>query len=212
MPDELLDLRNGGKGLQVLVNRAVGIDGGVSVRLRQLTEYLVDVFVTTPFEVVVSRRVEGKVSRDGAVVSGYTLQQQLVHNNAAGELELGPARDPMWPGALPPADGFRLLDTLPVAVVRELADKGQALARQFAGPLGPPTSLMNQSVLTVAGEDKQVDVPMRMIFACTNLGLIPGFSAPMDVPRYLRVSAQGRWVRIDAPYGTVYHSNRLSLF
>ncbi|OFS20372.1 hypothetical protein [Corynebacterium sp. HMSC04H06] len=212
MPNESLDLRNGGKGLQVLVSRAVGVDGGCSVRLRQLTEHQVDVFVTTPFEVVVSRRVEGKASRDGAVVSAYLLQQELLKHNAAGKLELGPARDPVWPGALPPMDGFRLLDHLPVEVVRELADAGQALARQFSGPLGPPSSLMNQTVVTVEGHGKQVEVPMRMIFACTSLGLIPGFSAPTDVPRHLRVAAKGRWVRLDAPFGTVYHSNRLSLF
>ena len=53
---------------------------------------------------------------------------------------------------------------------------------------------------------------MRMIFACTALGLIPGFAAPIDVPRHLRVSTVGRWVRVDAPFGSVYRSTSLSLF
>lgn len=86
-------------------------------------------------------------------------------------------------------------------------------------PLGPPVSLMDQTVLTVTpgeGADPQdkgsaVEVPMRVIFTATSLGLIPGFSAPMDVPRYIRVSAKGRWLRLDAPFGTVYHSTGLTL-
>ena len=116
-------------------------------------------------------------------------------------------------GALPPAEGFQEIDTLPVAVVRELSDQGQRLAREFSGPMGPPSSLLNQTVITVDNAaGVQVEIPMRMIFACTNLGLIPGFSAPMNVPRHLRVAGKGRWVRVDAPFGSVYHSTRLSLF
>ena len=34
----------------------------------------------------------------------------------------------------------------------------------------------------------------------------------MNIPRHLRVAALGRWVRVDAPFGSVYHSSRLSLF
>ena len=60
--------------------------------------------------------------------------------------------------------------------------------------------------------EAQVEIPMRMIFACTSLGLIPGFAASLKIPRHLRVSGKGRWVRLDAPYGSVYHSTRLSLF
>lgn len=214
MVNESLELRGGGSGLRALIARAVGLDVAALVRLRQLDENTVDVFVTTPFEVVASRRVEGTVSRDGAVVSANALHEALLLGDTEpGTLELGPARDPSWPGALPPATGFVLLDTLPVEVVRELSDKGQQLARQFSGPLGPPASLLNQTVVTVTGpENQEVGIPMRMIFACTNLGLIPGFAAPMDIPRHLRVSGLGRWVRVDAPFGSVYRSTRLSLF
>ncbi|MFW9221563.1 hypothetical protein [Corynebacterium striatum] len=214
MVNESLELRGGGSGLRALIARAVGLDVAALVRLRQLDENTVDVFVTTPFEVVASRRVEGTVSRDGAVVSANALHEALLLGDAEpGTLELGPARDPSWPGALPPATGFVLLDTLPVEVVRELSDKGQQLARQFSGPLGPPASLLNQTVVTVTGpENQEVGIPMRMILACTNLALIPGFAAPMDIPRHLRVSGLGRWVRVDAPFGSVYRSTRLSLF
>lgn len=207
MIQESLRILGGAAGLQSLVGRATGLDASASARFRQLDQW-VEVFVTTPFQVVASRRVEGEASRDGAVVSAVELLDAL----RAGTPAIGPARDPNWPGALPPATGFQLLDEVPVAVVRDLADQGQALARQFSGPLGPPASLLDQTVLTVAGEAGTAEIPMRMIFTCTSLGLIPGFSAPLDVPRHLRVSTAGRWVRVDAPFGTVYRSTSLSLF
>jgi len=114
----------------------------------------------------------------------------------------------MFPGALPPASGFVLVDELPVGVVRDLADQGRALARQFSGPMGPPASLMDQTVITATSSsgDTSVEVPMRAVFACTALQLIPGGSAPEEIPRQLRVSSVGRWLRIDAPFGSVYFS------
>ena len=211
MVTESFEVRSGGPGLRALLARAVGVDANASVRLRQLADDVVDAFVTTPFEVVASRRVQGVVSRDGAVVSAESLEQQLAEHDGTGIMELGPARDASWPGALPPATGFSVVDTLPVAVVRDLSDQGQKLTREFSGPMGPPPSLLNQTVVTVEGNGQTVEIPMRMIFACTNLGLIPGFSASMDIPRHLRVSSLGRWVRLDAPFGSIYRSTRLSV-
>lgn len=211
MTNESLRVTDGEPGLISLVGRAVGLDASASARFSQLGNDAIDVFVTTPFECVASRRISGAVSRDGATVSAADLLSAL----QSGAPEIGAARDPNWPGALPPRTGFVERDTVPVTVVRQLADEGRALARQFSGPLGPPASLMNQSVLTVDAESSSgdpVEIPMRMIFTCTALGLIPGFAAPVEVPRHLRVSTAGRWVRIDAPFGTVYHSTSLSLF
>lgn len=208
MLTESLRVDAGAPGLQALLSRATGIDASASARFRHLDDDTLDVFVTTPFEVVAARRIRGRASRDGAVVSAHALLTAL-HE---GVEEVGPASDPNWPGALPPAEGFRLLDNLPVTVVRDLSDQGQALARQFSGPLGPPSSLLNQTVVTVTDGEREAEIPMRMIFACTSLGLIPGFAAPVDIPRHLRVSAVGRWVRVDAPFGSVYRSLGLSLF
>lgn len=169
----------------------------------------IDVFVTTPFDCVASRRVTGSVSRDGAVVSARDLDSAL----AEGRSELGPARDHDWIGALPPKTGFVEREMVPVAVVRDLADQGRRLARQFSGPLGPPRSLLEQIVLTVESDSagSSVEIPMRMIFTCTSLGLIPGPSAPPEIPRHLRISTAGRWIRMDAPFGSVYHSAGLNL-
>ena len=170
-----------------------------------------DIFVTTPFDCLAARRVKGTVSRDKAVVALKDLDAAL----AAGRTEIGPARDSRWPGALPPAEGFAERDVVPVAVVRDLADQGRRLARQFSGPLGPPRSLLNQTVLTVDAEQETgagtVEVPMRMVFTCTSLGFIPGPGAPAEVPRHLRIATSGRWVRMDAPFGSVYHATALNL-
>ena len=101
---------------------------------------------------------------------------------------------------------------MPVGVARRLADEGRNLARQFSGPAGPPKSLLDGIVLTAdADSDNPVEIPMRMIFACTALGLIPGFEAPAEIPRHLRVSSCGRWTRLDAPFGSVYRNAGLGL-
>lgn len=209
MRKETLRVYRGGAGLTALVGRATGLDAAASARFSVLEGMLVDVFVTTPFDCVASRRVEALASRDGAVVAASDLLEALNSNRE----EVGTPRDPNWPGALPPKEGFVERDTVPVRVVRQLADEGRALTRQFSGPLGPPASLLNQVVLTAdAGSPDPVEIPMRMIFTCTSLGLIPGFAAPVEVPRHLRVATAGRWVRVDAPFGSVYHATSLGLF
>lgn len=217
--NETLRITGGQPGLLAFVSRVAGLNATAAVRLRQLPDGVVDAFATTPFEVVAARRFRGEVARDGAVVGAEEMRQALAlvadqadPPTAAIEVDLGPARDPSWPGALPPAEGFQLIEELPVAEVRKLADEGQALTRQFSGPLGPPTSLLNQPVVTAEAGGQRVEIPMRMIFACINLQLIPSFAAPIEVPRHLRISGKGRWVRLDAPFGTIYHSTRLSLF
>ena len=193
-----LTITSGESGLRALLLRARGLDEQATVRFRQLGEQ-VDCFVTTPFRVLASRRVVGEISRDGAAAGVSAVLDAL---------DSDPESAFLGPGALPPASGFVLVDELPVGVVRDLADQGRALARQFSGPMGPPTSLMDQTVITATSSsgDTSVEVPMRAVFACTALQLIPGGSAPEEIPRQLRVSSVGRWLRIDAPFGSVYFS------
>lgn len=208
MSDERLNVTAGAAGLTTLVTRAHALDAAGSARLRVRDGGSVDIFVSTPFDCLAARRVEGTASRDGAVVALGNLKQALT----TGTDNIGPARDASWAGALPPAEGFIERDIVPVHVVRGLADDGRRLAKQFSGPLGPPRSLLDQNVLTAdSGSGGGVDIPMRMIFTCTSLGLIPGAGAPADIPRHLRIATAGRWVRMDAPYGSVYHSTGLNL-
>ncbi|MCG7274029.1 hypothetical protein MHJ82_06795 [Corynebacterium afermentans] len=201
-------IERGARGLTALLSRALALDAQASARIQEVGEGQLDVFVTTPFDAIASRRTSGSTTHPGATVSARTMLDAL----KAGAAEVGPARDAAWPGALPPASGFIAREEVPIGVARRLADEGRNLARQFSGPAGPPRSLLDGVVLTAdADSDAPVEIPMRMIFACTALGLIPGFEAPAEIPRHLRVSTSGGWVRLDAPFGSVYRSTRPNL-
>ena len=201
-------IERGARGLTALLSRALALDAQASARTQEVGAGQLDVFVTTPFDAIASRRTSGTTTHPGATVSARDLLDAL----KSGEAEVGPARDAAWPGALPPASGFVAREEVPIGVARRLADEGRNLARQFSGPAGPPRSLLDGVVLTAdADSDNPVEIPMRMIFACTSLGLIPGFEAPAEIPRHLRVSTSGSWVRLDAPFGSVYRSTRPNL-
>ena len=201
-------IERGARGLTALLSRALALDAQASARIQEVGEGQLDVFVTTPFDAIASRRTSGSTTHPGATVSARAMLDAL----KSGAAEVGPARDAAWPGALPPASGFIAREEVPIGVARRLADEGRNLARQFSGPAGPPRSLLDGVVLTAdADSDNPVEIPMRMIFACTSLGLIPGFEAPAEIPRHLRVASSGSWVRLDAPFGSVYRSTRPNL-
>ena len=201
-------IERGARGLTALLSRALALDAQASARIQEVGEGQLDVFVTTPFDAIASRRTSGSTTHPGATVSARAMLDAL----KAGAAEVGPARDAAWPGALPPASGFIARAEVPIGVARRLADEGRNLARQFSGAAGPPRSLLDGVVLTAdADSDAPVEIPMRMIFACTALGLIPGFEAPAEIPRHMRVATSGSWVRLDAPFGSVYRSTRPNL-
>lgn len=201
-------IERGARGLTALLSRALALDAQASARIQEVGEGQLDVFVTTPFDAIASRRTSGSTTHPGATVSARAMLDAL----KAGAAEVGPARDAAWPGALPPASGFIAREEVPIGVARRLADEGRNLARQFSGPAGPPRSLLDGVVLTAdADSDAPVEIPMRMIFACIALGLIPGFEAPAEIPRHMRVATSGSWVRLDAPFGSVYRSTRPNL-
>ncbi len=204
MATETLTIERGGRGLISLLQRVVALQDRAMARFSTVSDAAVDVFVTTPFAVIASRRVAGSCSRDGAAV----LVSDLLAD-ATDTTMTAAAMDAGWGmGALPPVAGFELLDEIPADVVQRLSDQGRALARQFSGPLGPPQSLMDQAVITV---NDDTEIPMRLVFTLTALGLIPGMDAPAAIPRHLRVSRNSRWVRVDAPFGSAYHSSGINL-
>ena len=204
MATETLTIERGGRGLISLLQRAVALQDRAMARFSTVSDVAVDVFVTTPFAVIASRRVAGSCSRNGAAV----LVSDLLAD-ATDTTMTAAALDAGWGmGALPPVAGFELLDEIPADVVQRLSDQGRALARQFSGPLGPPQSLMDQAVITV---NDDTEIPMRLVFTLTALGLIPGMDAPAAIPRHLRVSRNSRWVRVDAPFGSAYHSTGINL-
>ena len=136
-------IERGARGLTALLSRALALDAQASARIQEVSEGQLDVFVTTPFDAIASRRTSGSTTHPGATVSARAMLDAL----KSGAAEVGPARDTAWPGALPPASGFIAREEVPIGVARRLADEGRNLARQFSGPAGPPRSLLDGVVL-----------------------------------------------------------------
>ncbi|PRX48708.1 hypothetical protein B0I33_104526 [Prauserella shujinwangii] len=185
--------------LGAFIARAVRMDAQAVVRLRMRAEGILEAWVATPFDVLVTRAVAGEVTPADVTVSGGELLAALTVS--PGErMDPGPPRDLQWHSELPPAARWRPVDELPASVVADLADRGVALARENVGPHGtPPASLMDQTVLTVTGGDLEVKVPMRCLFALSGMGFVDG-SLAGDV---VRVTATDSWLRLDARYGAV---------
>lgn len=191
--------------LGAFVARAVRLDRAAAVRLRlrpggavDLTGSRVDVWVSTPFDTLVTRSVAGHLSPADVTVSGSELLAALAI--VGGErVDPGPARDLLWRSALPPAAGWLYVDRVPAALLGELTERGVALAREHVGPQGtPPASLLDQTVLTVSGSGLDVKIPMRCLFALSGMGFVTAGGDDQ-----VKVSATDSWLRIDARYGAV---------
>ena len=113
-----------------------------------------------------------------------------------------PGAGGLWQGLLPPDEGGAVVDTVPAAELEGLAERGLAVARENAGPMGPPASLLDQTVLTVTGKALGGGPPVRI--RCAACSPCPGWGSwgPGEVET-VRVSATPSWLRLDARYGAV---------
>ncbi|KHF42373.1 hypothetical protein [Saccharomonospora viridis] len=195
------------ESLGAFVARAVRLDGQTVVRLRRRNEKLVEAWATTPFDVLVTRTVEGELTPSDVTVSGNELLAALTVTRSE-YMDPGAPQDLLWRSELPSNGGWQPVDNLPVQVVRDLAEQGVKLARENVGPHGtPPASLMDQNVLTVSNSEIEVKVPMRCLFALSGMGFVDS-SLGQDV---VRVSATDAWLRLDARYGAVVRRRRALL-
>lgn len=187
--------------------RIVRLDQAALVQLRgaQRAEgrSYVTAWASTPFDALVTRAVQGTVHPADVTVAASALLTALAVDRAA-VVDPGPAL-PALLGDLPPAEGWAVVDDVPAAELDALAERGLAMARENAGPLGPPASLLDQTVLTVQGRGggggAPVKVPLRCLFALSGMGFIG--SGPAGAGETVRVSATGSWLRLDARYGAV---------
>ncbi|SNR60133.1 hypothetical protein SAMN06265360_111132 [Haloechinothrix alba] len=190
------------ESLGTFVARLVRLDAQAVVRLRARGDGIVDAWAKTPFDVLATRSVVGEVDPRDLTVSGNELLAAL--SVAGGEL-MNPGRpqDLMWRSELPGGAGFRFVEELPVHVVTDVTDRGLAVARENLGPKGtPPTSLLDQEVLTVSDEDTELKISLRCLFALAGMG----FTGSAD--DRVRVSANSGWLRLDARYGAVLRQRR----
>jgi hypothetical protein len=184
--------------LATFVGRAVRLDPAATVRLR-VSAGRVTAWVTTPFDVLATRSVPGTLEPGDVTAPATVLLTALSVERAA---TVDPGAGALWQGLLPPDDGWSAVDTVPAAELERLTERGLALAREHAGPLGPPASLLDQTVLTVSGAaGPAVKVPLRCLFALSGMGFLGASGDGED--EKVRVSATGTWMRLDARFGAV---------
>ena len=191
--------------LAPLVRRAVGLDAACLVRLRHRDER-VAALVRLPFGVLAARTIPtagGPAVPADVCVRGAELLAWL-----DGERPDPPAaRDADWRGGVPPAAGWRRLETVPDAEVRPLVRAGALALKQAAEREGLPPgaqprrevadALLDAVVLTVSGAPGRAEVSLRTLSALTRLGFLARGS-------HLAVDVSGRWQRLAASYGSVY--------
>lgn len=193
--------------------RLVRLDQAAAIRLTA-DGGRVTAWASTPFEVLVTRSVAGELDPPGPVTAHASVLLTALAVERAEAIDPGPPA--AWAEELPPEGGWERVDEVPAAELDGLADRGLALAREHAGPMGPPASLMDQTVLTVSpsGTGRPVTVPMRVLFAMSGMGFLGagpgGAGEPEQGPR-VRVSASGSWTRLDARYGAVVRRRVVSL-
>lgn len=186
--------------LLTFVERALRLDEAAVVRLRTRADGLVSAWVVTGFDVLAVRAVAGRLSTPDVTVGADSLRRGLRAANPSGEVDAGFPMDSAWRGALPPDTGFVHLDDVAADSLSELARRGTDLARDSAGPQGPPPSLLDQEVLEVAAGDTAVGVPMRCLLALAAMGFLPESPPASEV---VRVRVAPAWLRLDARFGSV---------
>ena len=134
--------------LGTFVGRVVRLDQTAAVRLLGSASGRVTAWASTPFDVLATRSVPGTVEPADVTTFAAALLSALSVDRAD---TVDPGSGGLWQGLLPPDDGWAVVDTVPAAELEGLTERGLALAREHAGPLGPPASLLDQTVLTVAG-------------------------------------------------------------
>ncbi|QYN37294.1 hypothetical protein K1T35_08645 [Pseudonocardia sp. DSM 110487] len=189
-PDERGDLG-------AFVARVVRLDQAALVRL-QARDGTVTAWAATPFDVLATRTVHGALEPTDVTVPATGLLTALTVERAE---TVDPGTGGFWHGELPPSVGWQQVDEVPAAELERLTERGLAVARENAGPMGPPASLLDQTVLTVsAGAKPAVKVPLRCLFALSGMGFLGDTGPDAGV---VRVSATGTWLRLDARYGAV---------
>jgi hypothetical protein len=188
--------------LAPVVRRGADLEPRGLARLR-LTGEAATVLVRLPFGVLVSRTVTAphRVEPLDLTVRAADLLGWL---DGAG---VPPARDLEWRAGLPPATGWRRIETIPDQVIRSLVRTGALALKDAAAREGVPDAqpraevadaLLDSVVLTATDDSgARAELTLRAVSALTRMGFLPrGGHAYVD--------AAGRWVRLVAEYGTVH--------
>jgi hypothetical protein len=203
LPGNLADVTTQLAGLAPLARRVAGLDPWGLLRIR-LGGRVAAAYALLPFGVLVGRTV--RVDPAGVSIECVVRAHELISwlDGEAGEPPR--RRDMKWRGALPPALGWRRIETVPDGVVRDVVRKGAATFRQAAareGVLGAQPraevadALLDSVVLSATEGDLHAEVTLRAMSALTRMGFLPRGS-------YVAIDVCGRWSRLAAEYGSVY--------
>lgn len=190
--------------LATFVERARRLDDAAVIRLRQRSKEVLVAWAATGFDVLASRVVDGTVRPPDISAGADALLHGLAAPDPSGYVDPGFPMDSGWRGALPPESGFVHVDDVPARAVLDLAQRGAEVSKEQGGH-GPPVSLLDQEVIQVSAAGVTVGVPMRCVFAVTAMGFID----PQAADEIVRVRTVGAWLRVDAPYGSVYYRRQL---
>jgi hypothetical protein len=185
--------------LAAFVDHALRLDPAAVVRLHTRSDGLVGAWVATGFDVLACRVVAGTAQPADFTCGAELLRTGLRAVDESGCADAGYSMDSAWRTALPPETGFHHLDDVPAAALADVARQGADLAREHAGPQGPPASLLDQEVLTVSAADESVGVPMRCVMALVAMGFTTGAEGDL-----VKVRLAPAWLRIDARFGSVF--------
>lgn len=186
------------RDLAVFVGHALRLDETTVIRLRTRADGLIGAWAATGFDVLAVRVVAGRVDSPDVTCAADALLRGLTAGDT-GDADAGFAMDSAWRTALPPETGFFHVDDVPEAVLADLARGGAELAREHAGPQGPPSSLLDSDVLQVSGGGTEVAVPLRVLMALAAMRFMSDAEDGV-----VRVRALPGWLRLDARYGSVF--------
>ncbi len=186
-----------------MLRRTVALDARCVARIR-LTTAAASGLVRLPFGVLVGRTVAASWSGDPleVTVRGAALLEWLDGSSA------GPPQpdETSWRSGVPPASGWRRVETVPDDVVRGLVRSGALALKEAAEREGVPgaqpraevaDALLDSIVLTASDGPLRAEVSLRLLSALTRMGFLPrGSHAAVDVA--------GRWLRVAAEYGSVF--------
>jgi hypothetical protein len=195
--------------LASFLGRVAALDPAAVTRLRA-SGSRVTAYARLPFGVLVSRTVAGDADpADVTVGAGAllgTLDRPAGIEDEQDAVAWPRRREVDWRAALPPADGWLRLDSVPGDVVRALVRAGRDALR--AVPAGAAATagetLLDHESLTVSGAGRTAVVPLRVLGSLTRMGFL-GDAEPVVV------SAAAGWTRLAAAYGSAYQHTVPSL-
>ncbi|HJQ43879.1 MAG TPA: hypothetical protein VJ831_12390 [Jatrophihabitantaceae bacterium] len=200
---ELADVRAALVELAPVLRRAARLDPASIARLR-IASGSAAVFVRLPFGVLVARTIRDESARDLDVVVRASEALDWLDEAVT---DAPTRRDHDWRGGVPPSSGWTRIDTVPDDVVRGLVRTGATTLKELAEREGVPgaepraelsDALLDSVVLTVTGGDQRAEVTLRVLSAVTRMGFLPRGS-------HVAVDVSGRWIRVAAEFGSVYH-------